>query len=99
MRILISFSVEEILLLRYANRSTHFRCWPFNVEMAPSLKLKNSVLSESTYRSMSVTACSKRCNRDSAWVGVFPRSARLFVLFASKIVSLGYHLLLAFPFV
>ena len=34
--ILMSFSVDEMLLLRYVNFSTHFREPPFSVEMSPS---------------------------------------------------------------
>ena len=46
MHMLISLSVDVIMLPRYVNKSTNFRGWPFNVKMVPSyLKHMNSVLS------------------------------------------------------
>ena len=35
-RVLMSFSVDEMLLPRYVNLSASFREPPFNVEMSPS---------------------------------------------------------------
>ena len=41
---LTSISVDEILLLRYVNLSTNFRCLPLKVEVAPFRLIdKNSV--------------------------------------------------------
>ena len=75
-RILISFSVDEALLPRYVNLFTNFREPPFSAEMSPSLlKHTYSVLSALRWRSMPLAARSRLCSRDSAWVGVFARSA------------------------
>ena len=65
--ILMSFSVDEMLFLRYANLSTSFREPPLSVEMFPFL-LKHiySVLSAFTWRPMLPAACSRLCSRDSA---------------------------------
>ena len=61
---LISFSVDEILLLRYMNGSTSFSGWLINEEIASSsLKHMNSVLSEkkreASLYSSSITFLSK----------------------------------------
>ena len=45
---------------------------------------------------MPPATCSRLCHRDSAWGGVFARSAMSFVLDASVIDSSRYRLLLAF---
>ena len=94
--ILTSLSVDEMLLLRYINLSTNFREPPFRVEISPWLKHMYSILSTFTLRLMPPAACSSLCSRDSAWVGVFARSALSSVESASVIVSVGYHLFLAF---
>ena len=39
--ILTSLSIDEMLLLRYANWFTNFRGLPLKVEMAPYLECKN----------------------------------------------------------
>ena len=75
--ILISLSVDEMLLPRYVNLTTDFREPPFREEMAPSgLKLMYSVWSTFTWRTMPTATCSRLCSRDSAWVGVFIRITR-----------------------
>ena len=74
--ILMSFSIDETQLLRYGNLSTSFRLPPFSVEMFPFwLKPKYSVLSAFTWRLMPPVACFRLFIRDSAWLGVFARSA------------------------
>ena len=55
-----------------------------------------SVLFAFTWKPMPPAASSRLCSRDSAWVGVFARSAILSVLSASITVWAGYCLLLAF---
>ena len=51
MRILISFSGDEILLMRYVKWLTNFTGLSFNVETSPSgLKFMNFVLSEITWK-------------------------------------------------
>ena len=94
--ILISLSVDEILLLRYVNLFTNFRGLPFRVEMAPRLKHMYSILLMFMWRPMPPAACSRLCSRDSAMEGVFARSTRSSASSAAVIVSTGYHLLLAF---
>ena len=94
---LMSFSVDEILLPSYMNLSTSFRKPPFTVSMSPFwLKHMYSVLSELTWRSMQPAVCSKLCSRDSAWGDVFARSAISSALSESVIICAGYRLLLAF---
>ena len=96
-RILISLSVNETLLPRYMNLSTNFREPSFRVEMAPSwLKHVYSVLSAFTWRTMLPSACSRLCNRDSAWVGVFAISAISSAWSASEIVS-AEHGIFCYP--
>ena len=64
---LTSLLVDEILLLRYMNWSTHFRGLSWNEEMIPPwLKHMNSVFSEFKLRPMFSVACSRLCSRDSA---------------------------------
>ena len=75
-RILTSLSVDETLLPRYVKFSTNFRGPPFRVEMAPSrIKFMYSLLFEFTWRPMSPATYSRLCCWDSAWEGVFTRSA------------------------
>ena len=75
--VLMSFSVDKMLLTRYVNLSTNFRDLPFSVEMSPLwLNHMNSVLSALTWRPISPAARSRLCSWDSAWVGVFVRSGR-----------------------
>ena len=74
---LTPLSVDEILLLRYVNWSTNFRCLSLRVEMAASyVKLMNSVLFAFMLRLMSPVDRSSLCSWDSPWVGEFSRSAR-----------------------
>ena len=69
--VLTSLSEDEIILLRYVNLFTNFRGPPFRVVMTPlRSKHKHSVL-----WSMLPVVCSRLCSRDSAWVGIFARSA------------------------
>ena len=70
--ILMSFSVDEMLLPRYPNLSTDLRETPFFF----LLKHMYTVLSVITWMPMRPAACSRLCGRDSVWVGVFARSAR-----------------------
>ena len=74
--VLISFSVDEILLPRYINLSTNFREPPFCMEISLFwLKHMYSILSALEWRTMQPAACSRLWSRDSAWVGVFARSS------------------------
>ena len=78
MHIITSLSVDEILLLRYANRSSNFRCFSSSVKIAPFLlKHMNFVLSEFMQRPMTCGDCSRLCSRDLAWAGALGRNARL----------------------
>ena len=75
-RILIPFSVDETLLPMYVYLSTYFRELLFRVKLYPFLlKYMYSVLSVFTWRLMPPAACSRLRSRDSAWVGVFAKSA------------------------
>ena len=75
-RVLMLFAADETLLPRSVNLSTSFKGLPFSMEMLPLwLKHMYSVLSVLTWRSMPAAARFRRCSRDSAWVGVFARSA------------------------
>ena len=94
---LTSLSVDEILLLWYVNLSTNFRGLPLKMEMAPSLlKHMYTVLFAFTWHSMPPAACSRLYSRDLACTGVFARSARSSAYSTYVIVSVGYHLFLAF---
>ena len=74
---LTSCSGDETLLPRYMSLSTNFRGSPFRVEMTPSrLKHIYFVLFAVTLRLMLPANYSKLSSRDSAWAGVFERSAR-----------------------
>ena len=74
-RILMSFSVDEMLLPKYVSLSTNFKETPFSVERYPFLlKHMYSVLSAFTWRPMPLAACSRLCSKDPAWLGVFARS-------------------------
>ena len=75
-RILISVSVDEILLPIYVNLSTNFRELPFRVEKALSwLKELYSIWPTFLWRPMPPATCFRLCIKDLAWVGVFARSA------------------------
>ena len=66
MRMMTSFSVEELLLPRFVNWSTNFRRLPL-VKMALfCLKQMNSVLFGFTLRAMTFMIHSRLCSRDSA---------------------------------
>ena len=96
-RLLILFSVDETLLLKYVNLFASFRELPFSLEMSPFLlKYMYSVLPSLTWRPRKLAACIRLCSRDLAWVGAFARSAMSSALSASVIVCAGYYLLLAF---
>ena len=56
----------------------------------------NSVLFAFTYSPMLAAAYYRLCSRDSAWTGVFRRSARSSAELVSVIVSAGYILFLSF---
>ena len=63
---LMSFSVDEILLLKYMNLSTIFRKSPLSMKMSLFwLKHMYSILSAFTWRPMPPAACSRLCNRDN----------------------------------
>ena len=64
-RILMSFSVHEMLLLLYMNLSTDFR------ENYFSFLLKTHALHLVCIHMETNATCSRLCNRDLAWVGVF----------------------------
>ena len=68
-RILMSFSVDEMWLLRYMNLSTSFREPPFSMEMS-LFRLKHI----KTHVLRFICICMEP--KDSAWVGVFTRSTR-----------------------
>ena len=79
--LLISFSTDETLLLRYVNLFTSFREQPFSVEMSLFwLQHMYSVLSALTWRPMLPAVCSRLCSSDSAWIGIFTRSTVIFVI-------------------
>ena len=67
--ILISFSVDEMLLLRYMNLF-NLKELLLRVAMSPWLKHMYAILFSFTWRSKPPSACF----RDSAWVRVFTRS-------------------------
>ena len=94
--ILMSFSVNGMLLPMYVNLSTDFREPPFSVSIS-SFLLKHMYyfFSAQTWKPMPLIAFSRRSSGDFAWVSVFERSAMSSV---SVIVSSGYRLLLAFCF-
>ena len=71
--ILMSFSVNEILLPWYVTLCNNLREPIFSVEMCPRLKFMESVLSTFTWRPVHLVACSLLGSRDSAWVGVFKK--------------------------
>ena len=73
MRILTSVSEDEILLPRYVNWLTNFRCLPFNMEIAPS-SLTHELFYEVMHRPMLLAAYSRLSNKDLAWAGVFAKS-------------------------
>ena len=64
-RVLMSLSVNEMLLPRYVDLFTNFRKLLFR------LKNMYSVWSGFTMRPMFPAACSRLCSRDSAGVGAF----------------------------
>ena len=93
--ILISLSVDKTMLPRYVNLSTNFRESQFRMEMAHSwLRHMYSVLSTFLWRLPA--PCSRLSSWDSAWVGVFARSAISSAKSESVIVSTRYRLPLAF---
>ena len=69
--ILTSLSVDEIMLLRHVNLSTNFIGLTLKVEMASSRLKRISYL-----RSHRGQCLLLLCRQDSAWSGVFARSAR-----------------------
>ena len=94
---LISLSVDEILLPRYVNRSIEFRGLSLKVEIAPFyLKGINSVLPAFMQRPMPLAAFSWLCSSDSALSGVFSRSAISSALSTSLVVSAWHRLPLVF---
>ena len=96
-RVLMSFSVDEMLFPRYVNLSTSFREPPFSVKMSPFwfwLNHMYSVLSALIWRPVPPAAFSWLCSRNSAWVRVFTRSAMSSALSATVIVCAGYRQLL-----
>ena len=75
MRMLTTYSVDEILLPSYVNWSTNFRGLSLKMKMTPSgIKHMNFVLSEFTSRPFA--DLSEQCRRYSAWVNALARSAR-----------------------
>ena len=78
--ILKSFSVDEMLLLRYVNLSTNFREPPFNVEMSAFL-IKTHVLYFVCIHIEVNATCSRLCSRDLAWVVVFTRSTVIYIVY------------------
>ena len=71
MCMLTSLSVDEILLLRYMNRSTNFRCLLLSGDGSFLFKAHNLFLFAFTE-----AACSRLCSRYLAWAEVFMRSAK-----------------------
>ena len=73
----MSFSVDETLLPKLVKLSASLREPLFSVEKSPfSLKHIYSVLSAMTWRPQPPAAWSRRCGRDSAWVGISAQSTR-----------------------
>ena len=68
---LMSFSVDKTLLPRYVNFSTSFREPPFIMEMS------HFCIPFYLYRHGDLCRRSRLSSKDSAWVGVFARSAIL----------------------
>ena len=62
--ILMSLSVDEMLLPRYMKVSTNFREPPFRGKMSPSwLKHLHFILSAFTWRPLPPAACSRLCSK------------------------------------
>ena len=89
--ILMSFSVDEMLLPRYMNLSTSFREPPFHVWMSP-FWLKHFILSAFTWRLMPPATCFRLCSWDLTWVGVFARLSICNSLFKVSSVSCLFFL-------
>ena len=89
---LTSLSVDEMLLLRYINWSVNFRDLPLWV--FKTYKLSFIYI----YIEAMPPAFSRLCNRDSAWAGVFARSAwnvfNVFFFFFFKFEGIIYLILL-----
>ena len=68
---------RHVLTSLSVNLSTYFRDLPLRVETAANLKHMNLVLFVFTWKPMPPAACSMLCSKDSAWAGIFTRSARL----------------------
>ena len=75
-RIIISFLVDETLLLRHMNLLTYLKRYPLRVEIVPSHLKQMYILFAFTWRPMLPTACARQCSRDLIRAGVFARSTR-----------------------
>ena len=91
--ILISISVDEILLPKYINRSTNSIFLSFNKEIAQSwIKRMKFVLFEFMGKQISLAVCFRLCCRDSVWAVAFAITAKSSMQFASY--SAEYRLIL-----
>ena len=71
-----SLSVDEILLLRYVNRSTNFMCLPLK-QMSPFLKTRDLGFMCVYVKPTPSVASSRLCCKDSVWTDVSARIASL----------------------
>ena len=86
--VLMSFSVDQTLLLRQVNLFITFRGPPFSVEMSPLWsKHMYSVLFALAWRPMPLATCSRLWSRVSAWAGEFVWSAMSSVYILSPQLS------------
>ena len=78
-------SIDEIFQPKYMNQSANFRVIPFDEEWILSLlkymnpvlpELKVKLISDVWKQDLKIGAELWQCSRDSAWSGVFERSAR-----------------------
>ena len=94
---LISLSVDKILLPICINWSTNFRSLLFNEETAQS-SLKH--LYELTWRLILLAACSRICYRDSAWACVFtiryPSKTNWYLSEVILVLIFNFHFLVVY---
>ena len=86
--ILMVLSVDETLVPRYVNSSINFRGPLLVIELSPFwfwLTHLNLILFALRWRPMPPAASSRLCSWDSAWVGVFARSALSSALLLNRI--------------
>ena len=97
-RVLMSFSVDEMLLRRLVKLTTSFREVPFSVEMLPRwLKDLFSVLTALTWRPTPAAPHSRLSSRVSALAGEFGRTAMSSTYSLSVIIVRGSFCLFPLP--